>query len=111
MAAFDFDAARYGIERDIDELLAEGWFGVIWLTITFGLPLVSLVALLARRWLALLPLALSIGLALSWVAYYATDWMGPPSGPGMFWLYSLITVTGWVILIPVLARPGPTRPK
>jgi hypothetical protein len=101
----DLEAARAGIDRDIDELLAEGVFGVVVLTVIFGLPLASLVAVVARRWLAVVSLLIALSQLGAWVAYYATDWTGPQSGPAMLWLFVLMTLCGWVILCMAIYRP------
>jgi hypothetical protein len=53
------------------------------LTVIFGLPVASLLAMLAQRWLAVVPLTISLGLGFLWAACYATDWFRPQSGPGM----------------------------
>ena len=59
------------------------------LTMVFRLPIASFAAILARRWLAVLPLLVSVALGSAWIACYATDWIGPHSGPAMLWLYVL----------------------
>jgi hypothetical protein len=61
--------------------------------------------MLAQRWLAVVPLTISLGLGFLWAAYYATDWFGPQSGPGMLALYVLITLGGWSVLVLAVARP------
>jgi hypothetical protein len=63
IVAADLNAAADGISRDIDELLTAGWFGAIVLTVIFGLPVASLLAMLAQRWLAVVPLTISLASA------------------------------------------------
>jgi uncharacterized RDD family membrane protein YckC len=111
IVAADLNSAADGISRDIDELLAAGSFGAIVLTVIFGLPVASLLAMLAQRWLAVVPFAISLGLGFLWAAYYATDWFGPQSGPGMLALYVLITLGGWSVLALAVARPSRTSPS
>jgi hypothetical protein len=66
IVAADLNSAADGISRDIDELLAAGSFGAIVLTVIFGLPVGSLLAMLAQRWLVVVPFAISLGLGFLW---------------------------------------------
>ncbi len=112
IAAFDVNAAADGISRDIDELLAAGWFGIIILAVIFGLPVASLLALLFQRWLALVSFVISLGLGFIWVAYYSTDWIGPQSGPGGAAAAVMLALIGWSFLgFAVSRRPFPPRPE
>ena len=111
IAAADLNAATDGVSRDIDELLAAGWFGAVVLTVIFGLPVASLLAVLAQRWLAVVTFTVSLALGFLWAAYYATDWFGPQSGPEMLGLFVLITLAGWSVLVLAIARPWRTRPS
>jgi hypothetical protein len=82
IVAADLNSAADGISRDIDELLAAGSFGAIVLTVIFGLPVGSLLAIFAQRWLAVVPFAISLGLGFLWAANYATDCSGRRAAPG-----------------------------
>ena len=75
----------------------------------FGLPIASLFALVHRRWLAVLPLALWIGLAALWVSYYATDWVGVQSGPAGVAFAFVSVLIGWSFL--AYAAGGEPRPE
>ena len=110
IAALDLYAAREGIGRDIDELLSAGWFGRIVVVVVFGLPAASFLALLTGRWLALLPFGLSLALGSLWIASYATDWIGPQSGPGGLWLGLFFVLGGWTWLGVAFRWPKRTRP-
>jgi hypothetical protein len=107
----DLNAAVDGMSRDIDELFGAGWLGLIALTVIFGLPLASVLAILARRWLAVVPFTISLALGLLWAAYYATDWFGPKSGPEMLGLYLLLTLGGWSVLVMAITRPWQPTPS
>jgi hypothetical protein len=112
IAAFRVNAAAEGVSRDVEELLAAGWFGIIVLAVIFGLPVGSLLALLFQRWLALVSFVISLGLGFLWVAYYATDWIGPQSGPGGAAVAVLLALLGWSFLgLAVKRRPFPPRPE
>jgi hypothetical protein len=92
--ALDFDSARYGMARDVAEIWREGP-GPALVVLFFALPVASLVLLLMRRWLALLPLTLSLALLALWFLYYATDWFGHVSG-GVGGLVFAVVLFGWL---------------
>jgi hypothetical protein len=102
-SALDLEAARSGISRDIDELVSEGVIGWTILVVGAGLPVVSLLALLLRRWLALIPLAISAAVFAVWVLYYATErWSNPGQGA---WMPAFgVVLLGWLVLIFAFAR-------
>ena len=96
-AALDIVAGRSGIARDVQEVANEGWVGWIVLAAVFALPVVSLVLLTRRRWLALLPLCVSVALGSTWFLYYATDWWSNP-GQGA-WVPALtLVLLGWFVI-------------
>jgi len=99
----DLEAARSGISKDLDELIDEGARGWVLLGVAAGLPLASLLALMMKRWLALLPLAISIGLFCVWALYYATDWWSNP-GQAAWAPASGLVLLGWVLLIVAVVR-------
>ncbi|MDQ2981578.1 MAG: hypothetical protein M3R26_04550 [Actinomycetota bacterium] len=104
LTGLDVEKARWGIGRDLDELDAAGLFGWLMVAGTFGLPLISLALLLARRWLAVVPLAISGGLFAVWFLYYATDWWSNPGMNGAAQA-GLVLLLGWAIVIDELRRP------
>ena len=59
-AALDFESARAGIGKDIRVLAESGVFGWVVLSVVFSLPMVSAGLLLRSRWLAVIPLSLSL---------------------------------------------------
>ena len=93
----DFENAWELMGRDLNDVTQEGGIGWIFLVLFFSLPLVALLMVMRRRWLALLPLSGWIGLVAVWFLYYATDWFGPVSG-GVAALVFLLTVGGWMML-------------
>ena len=90
----DFDAARHGMARDLAELWVDG-FGQALVVLFFALPLASLILLAKRRWLGVLPLAISFALFAEWFLYYATDWFGHVSG-GVGALILAVVLVGWL---------------
>jgi len=101
-AALDFESARTGIGKDIRVFAESGVFGWVALSVVFSLPAVSVVLLLRRRWLAVIPLALSLVLFSLWFAYYATDWWSNP-GQGA-WAPAFMLVLLGRFLVVVEAR-------
>ena len=96
-AALDIAAGQSGIARDVREVADEGWPGWVVLVIVFALPVVSLILLSRRRWLALVSLCISLALFSSWFLYYATDWWSNP-GQGA-WVPALaLVLLGWFVL-------------
>ena len=107
IAEIDLQAAWRGMSDDAGGMFREeGWFGIVFLTIVFGLPALSLLAVLAKRWLAVVALAIAFFQIGVWAAYYGTDWIGPQSGPGMAWLMILISMLGWSVLFVALRPRG-----
>ncbi len=105
---FDFGEARFGIARDVGELLATGPVGWLVAALVFTLPLASLVAALKGRRLALVPLAMSLVLFSEWVLHYATDWF---ANPGMAGLHAavLFVLLAWGVLALAIVRPWRAR--
>ncbi len=80
-------------------MLAEsGVFGWVILSVLFSLPVVSVTLLLRRRWVALIPLLLSLALFSLWFAYYATDWWSNP-GQGAWAPAFMLVLLGWLLVI------------
>ena len=91
--------------RDLHELTTvDGTFGLILVVLFFSLPVASVLALAARRWIAVVPLLGWIALFASWFAYYATDWIGPVSGSAAG-LVLLLVLAGWTVLVVALFVP------
>jgi hypothetical protein len=110
LIALDIDAARFGIRRDLAELGSSGMIGWVFLGLLFGLPLASVALLIARRWLASVPLALSLLLFLTWFSYYASPHSTVTGGAASGVLMYLLL--GWWILFLAVIRPwrwGPVR--
>ena len=82
-------------------MLGEPALAVV-LVLTLALPLAAASLAAARRWLALVPLAISFGLFATWVLYYATDWWSNP-GQGAWLPAFLLVLVGW-LLVGVAAR-------
>jgi hypothetical protein len=96
-AALDITAGRLGIARDVREVADEGWLGWLVLVGVFLLPVASLLLLTRRRWLAGLPLCVSVALGSAWFLYYATDWWSNP-GQGA-WVPALtLVLLAWFVL-------------
>jgi CHASE2 domain-containing sensor protein len=104
----DLAQAKWGISRDLDELTSGGPIGLTILTVSAALPALSLVALLRKRWLALAPLALSLGLFVVWGLYYATDWWAN-QGQGAWAPAFAFVLLGWLALIAAFKPPGQRR--
>lgn len=103
LSGLDLEAAKSGISKDLDELIAEGVLGWVILGVAAALPLGSLLALMAKRWLALLPLTISIGLVCLWGLYYATNWWSNP-GQGAWASVLGLVLLGWLLLIVAVTR-------
>jgi CHASE2 domain-containing sensor protein len=101
----DLAAAKWGISRDLDELASGGPIGMTILTVSASLPVLSLVALLRKRWMALVPLALSLGLFVVWGLYYATDWWAN-QGQGAWVPAFVFVLLGWLVLLAAIKPPG-----
>lgn len=108
-AALDIAAGRSGIARDVREVADEGWVGWVVLVAVFGLPVVSLVLVTCRRWLALLPLAVSVALSSTWFLYYATDWWSNP-GQGAWAPALALVLLGWSVVWIELWRARRAQP-
>ena len=108
-AARDIAAAWAGIARDVREVADEGWLGWLVLVIVFALPVMSLVLLTRRRWLALLPLCISVALFAEWFLYYATEWWSNP-GQGA-WIPALtLVLLGWFVVCVEIWRTRREQP-
>jgi len=68
---------------------------IVVLVATVALPIVSLGLVVARRWLALVPLVGSLGIFAAWFLYYVTDWWTNP-GQGVWLPAFLLVLVGWV---------------
>ena len=95
--ALDIDSARTGIGRDIQEFADAGVFGWAVLVLVFTLPAISLALLICRRWLAVIPLLISLALPSVWFLYYATDWWSNP-GQGAWVPAFLLVLLGWFVV-------------
>ena len=98
LAALDLGAARAGIGKDIRVLAESGVFGWVVFSVVFSLPVVSVALLLRRRWLAVIPLSLSLVLGCMWFAYYATDWWSNP-GQGAWAPAFMLVLLGWLLVV------------
>lgn len=108
-AALDVAAGRLGVARDIREVADEGWLGWVVLIAVFALPLASVVLLMRHRWLALLPLCVSLALGSTWFLYYATDWWSNP-GQGA-WVPALaLVLLGWFVVCVEIWRARREQP-
>ena len=101
--ALDVGSARWGIGRDIREFLDSGLFGAVVLGMTFGLPIGALILIALRRWVAVVPLLIWLGLMAAWFLYYATDWWANPGQAAWLPAFLLILI-GWIIVITAFAR-------
>lgn len=99
----DRDAAWRGITRDLGEVSEAGPLGWAVLLLVLALPLASVFTVWKGSRLALAPLAVSAGLGVLWVLYYATDWW---SNPGMTGAVGplLLVVLAWLLLLVALTR-------
>ena len=57
----------------------------------------SLVLLTRRRWLAVLPLCITLGSFATWFLYYATDWLSNP-GQGAWAPALALVLGGWCVV-------------
>lgn len=64
--------------------------------VVLGLPVASVLLLAMRRWLAVVPLAISAALGLSWFLYYARDWPNPGLQGALYALFGVLV--GWLTL-------------
>jgi hypothetical protein len=108
LIALDIDAARFGIRRDLVELASSRMIGWVFLGLLFGLPLASVALLIARRWLASMPLAMSLLLFLTWFSYYASPHSTVTGGAAAGVLMYLLV--GWWVLFLAVIRPWRWRP-
>jgi hypothetical protein len=90
--------------RDLEEFAQEGGLGWTFLVLFFSMPVVALLLLVVRRWIAVIPLTGWAALNVAWFLYYATDWFGPVSG-GAVGLVFLLLVGGWVLVLVAAAAP------
>jgi hypothetical protein len=93
----DFGNAWELMGRDLDEFTQEGGLGWTFLVLFFSMPVAAILLLVARRWIALIPLTGWIALNVLWFLYYATEWFGPVSGAAAGLVF-LLLVGGWVLL-------------
>lgn len=86
------------MSRDLEAFTTEdGALGWTFLVLVFALPIASLILVLARRWVALVPLIGSLALFAAWLLYYATDWFPPVSGSATALVF-IYVLAGWVFL-------------
>jgi hypothetical protein len=86
------------MSRDLEDFTTVGGaLGWTFLVLLFGLPVASLLLVLARRWIALVPLIGSFALFAVWILYYATEWFPPVSG-ATAGLAFLLVLAGWAML-------------
>jgi hypothetical protein len=97
VAALDVASARAGIGKDIRVFAESGVFGWVVLTVVFALPLISMALLLRRRWLAMMPLLISLAIFSVWFLYYATNWWSNP-GQGAWAPAFLLVFLGWLVV-------------
>ena len=64
----------------------------------FALPMMSMALLVRRRWLAMIPLLISLALFSVWFLYYATDWWSNP-GKGTWAPAFMLVLLGWLLVI------------
>lgn len=92
----------------------DGALGWTFLVLLIALPVASLIFVLARRWIALIPLLGSMALFAAWFLYYATEWLPPVSG-GAVSLVFILVLAGWGLLVVAAVvgrRPRlPRRPE
>jgi hypothetical protein len=98
----EWRAAWDGISRDVDEILREPVAAVVF-ALMVALPFLSVWLLMRRRWLAVVPLAISVGVFGAWFLYYATDWWQNP-GQGAWLPAFLLMLGGWAVAIVALRR-------
>ena len=91
-----------GISRDVGEFLDAPVMGVL-LAVAVALPLVSVWLVLRRRWLGVVPLAVSITVFGAWFLYYATDWWSNP-GQGVWLPAFVLVLAGWALALAALRR-------
>ena len=103
VGGIDVAAGRSGIAKDMRILADEGVFGWAVLIVVFALPVVSVLLLAGRRWLALLPLAISFAVLATWFLYYAAEWWSNP-GQGAWLPAVAIVLFGWFIVAVELLR-------
>jgi hypothetical protein len=87
-----------GIAKDVHILADESAFGWTLLVLSFGLPVAALFSLTRRRWVALLPLAMTSGVLTLWFLYYATSWFANP-GQAAWMPTAFFVVVGWAIFV------------
>ena len=104
----DFNAAADGMARDLHEVWTSSIYGRGFLVLLFALPLASLVMLVKRRWLALVPLAGWLTFIVTWFLYYATEWIGPVDGAMLSVVFFFVLV-GWLALGAATLWPNRVR--
>lgn len=77
--------------------------------VVVGLPIASVLVLLLRSMLALVPLAISAFVFGLWFLYYATDWFSNP-GQGAWMPVFLLVLFGWSLLVAAAFRPWKRGP-
>jgi hypothetical protein len=76
----------------------------------FSLPVVSVALLLRRRWVAMVPLSLSLALFSLWFFYYATDWWSNPGLGGAWATVLVLVLPGWLLVIVEARRVRASQP-
>lgn len=98
----DLRAGVDGIARDVGELLDHPVMTAVAL-LTLALPMASLLLVALRRWIAAVPLAISVGLFAAWFLYYAADWWANP-GAGAWVPGFLLVLVGWAFVVGAALR-------
>ena len=102
------------MSRDLEEITREGALGWTFLVLLFALPAASLIVVLARWWIAVIPLLGSLALLAGWFLYYATDWLPVVSGSAVGLVFFLV-LAGWALLVVAVVVPrsvaGRRRPR
>lgn len=98
VAGLDFSAARAGIGKDVRAFADSSLLGWAALMIVFALPVTATALVLRRRWLAVVPLLISLALFSVWFLYYATDWWSNP-GQGAWAPAFMLVLLGWLLVL------------
>ncbi len=104
--ALNLGRARWGLVRDLHELLGAGVIGWVVVASFVALPVAALVVAFTRRKLAFVAFGLWLSIALESFLYYATDWWSNP-GLGIFAVEASTVGLGWLIVL-VAASQGPS---